>query len=125
MKLIISICIIISIVGCKTDRNTEIFLKKTDNNADTALAGESKKIFYTIRNIGNINLVIKDIVFSCECTSADIKKGTEIPSGSERKVEFIMNTRLSEKGKTKSLLCTFTGNTKPQISSIKIPVYIK
>lgn len=100
------------------------YSKKGDAN-DTAIAGKSVRVAYSLFNEGKKDMVIEDYKLSCECTSINLNKNTIICSGDSINVLIDIATDTSEMGKQKVIYCTVMCNTKPKLNTIRIPIYIR
>ena len=112
-------------VSCDNISQSKLRVQKFQNRVDTVIAGDSANIFYTLYNDGDKDIIIEDYVLSCECTTSQLNKGTIIAKKDSIYISFTIRSDTSEKAKKKNLLCTLKCNTKPQIQSIKIPIYIR
>ena len=127
MKRLTSLLIVFIVFTSCHDKSPlpviDIFLSKT--GMDTITSGSGLVKGMTIYNKGNSTLAINDFIFSCNCTTVDIKKGTVIQANDSAVVKVRIVPDSTDKGKKQKVNITFKTNAQPSFIAIEIPYYIK
>jgi Protein of unknown function (DUF1573) len=97
---------------------------KIGKKIDTVIAGKTVEVIYMLKNSGKQSLIVEDYKLSCECSKTNIAKNAVVMPGDSLRIAIQIDTDSSEAGKQKVLYCTLMCNTKPQLSTLPLPIHI-
>ncbi len=127
----LSIILVTALLGCKNGDNSQtnnsneimpfVHIETTTHNFGKILQGEEVAYTFIIKNIGNDDLILRNVKSSCGCTTSKVT--TEpIKPGHTGSVELVFDSTGRKGKQTKSV--TVWTNAKPMSYNLKITAEI-
>jgi hypothetical protein len=80
------------------------------------------KASYTVRNTGNVPLIIEKVDVSCGCTTAKKPEKPILPGGTD-KIEIVFHPKVGQLDKQEKTV-TITANTEPSTEVLTIKAFV-